>query len=70
MAGSYRHVCNEDGSFRTNDFNDMIENLGDAYEACEEMHFMISYLSGGDQNKIKEANEAFYAKERERRSHA
>ena len=64
MAGSYKHCTNEDGSFRSEDFTDLIENLGDAYEACEEMHWMINYLAGGDKTKIEEALEAFYAEQR------
>jgi hypothetical protein len=42
MAGSYRHVTNPDGSFRG---LDLIENLGDAHEAIEEMHDMIRWLA-------------------------
>ncbi len=61
MAGSYKHCCNEDGSFREDDFADMIENLGDAHEACEQMHWMIQYLAGHDSNRIAEAEEAYYA---------
>jgi hypothetical protein len=42
MAGSYRHVTNADGTFRG---IDLIDNLGDAHEALEEMHQMIAYLA-------------------------
>lgn len=42
MAGSYRHVTNGDGSFRG---MDLIDNLGDALEAIEEMHDMIAWLA-------------------------
>jgi hypothetical protein len=46
MAGSYNHVVNDDGGLRDNEsFVDMIENLGDAYEAVEEMYGMIWYLA-------------------------
>lgn len=43
MAGSYRHVTNR----RTGEFTglDLIDNLGDAYEAIEEMHLMIAWLA-------------------------
>jgi len=61
MAGSYKHCCKADGSFRDENFTDMIENLGDAQEACEEMHWMISYLAGGDQTKVNAASDAYYA---------
>jgi len=40
MAGSYQHCLNEDGTFRF----DLIENMGDAYEACEEMFELIKIL--------------------------
>lgn len=42
MAGSYQHVTNDDGSFRG---LDLIDNLGDAYEAIEEMHDMIAFMA-------------------------
>lgn len=44
MAGSYQHCRKEDGGF---DF-DLIENMGDAHEACEEMFWMIHVLTNGD----------------------
>lgn len=42
MAGSYRHVTNADGSYRG---SDLLDNLGDASEAVEEMHAMIAWLA-------------------------
>lgn len=42
MAGSYRHIARADGSFRG---IDLIDNLGDAHEAIEEMHDMIAWLA-------------------------
>lgn len=60
MAGSYRHCTKKDGSFIGEDFTGMIENLGDAWEACEMMHHMIGTLSGGNKKKIKAAEEAFF----------
>lgn len=61
MAGSYKHVTKDDGNFRADvkDFGGMIKNLGDAYEACEEMYFMISFLARGNRRRIEEAREAF-----------
>lgn len=56
MAGSYGHCCKDDGSF----WFDLIENLGDAYEACEQMHWMINHLTNGDQRLIKLTVEAYY----------
>lgn len=52
MAGSYCHCVRSDGSFRG---TELIENLGDAYEALEEMYDMIQQLTGGDKQKIHEA---------------
>ena len=46
MAGSYKHCVAEDGQlYRNEDFVEMIENLGDAYEAVEEMYGMIWLLA-------------------------
>ena len=56
MAGSYNHCRNEDGSFSF----DLIENMGDAWEACEMMFFMIGWLAHGDQGQIKAAEQAYY----------
>lgn len=52
MAGSYRHVVADDGSFRG---TELLDGLGDAYEALEEFYNMIQYLTGGDKVKIHEA---------------
>lgn len=52
MAGSYRHITNTDGTFRG---TDLLENLGDASEAVEEMYAMIVWLTNGDKLKIHEA---------------
>ena len=51
MAGSYRHITNDDGSLRL----DLIENLRDAGEALEECYHMIQWLTGGDKRRIHEA---------------
>ena len=51
MAGSYRHCLGDDGSFGF----DLIENLGDAHEACEEMFLMIFFLSQHGNIPIHEA---------------
>ena len=44
MAGSYRHIVNVDNEFTG---VDLIDNLGDAYEALEECYNMIKHLTGG-----------------------
>lgn len=64
MAGSYKHVIDDNGKLRSNeDFINYIENLGDAYEAIEEMYYIIQYLSGNDTDSINEALEWFYEKQ-------
>lgn len=46
MAGSWQHMTTKSGKLRNNEtFCDMIENLGDAYEAAEECYGMIQYLA-------------------------
>jgi len=54
MAGSFSH-CDNDGWFTF----DRIENMGDAYEACEEMHWMVRALSEGDKERIAWARNSF-----------
>lgn len=61
MAGSYHHCKGKS----VRDFNfETIENLGDAYEACEEMFWMIYFLANGDKKKIQEASDNFYKMKR------
>lgn len=57
MAGGYKHCTNEKNEFIG---IDLLDNMGDAHEALEQMFWMIQYLSGGDQKKIEEALSAFY----------
>lgn len=64
VAGSYKHCITDDGKFVGEGFEGMIENLGDAYEACEEMVFMINFLANEDKQKIEEALQAFYRRSR------
>jgi len=40
MAGSYDHICADGGSFTM----DLIDNMGDAYEALEDCHGIIAQL--------------------------
>lgn len=51
MAGSLNHMVDKDGSFRF----DMIENMRDSYQACEECFDIIAYLCGGDLEKLEAA---------------
>ncbi len=52
MAGSYRHITNDDGTFAG---TALLDHMGDAYEALEECHHMITVLSGGDVQLIAHA---------------
>ena len=52
MAGSYGHIVDEKGRFLG---TQLIDHLGDAYEALEECYLMIRYLSGDDPNRIEGA---------------
>ncbi len=52
MAGSYRHIVNSRNEFRG---VELIDDLGDAYEALEECYDIIRHLSGDDKAKIHEA---------------
>lgn len=46
MAGSYNHAVTSKGNLRSNEsFVQTIENLGDAYEAVEEMFGMIWWMA-------------------------
>jgi hypothetical protein len=59
MAGSYKHCIKtfKDGTYRFRGV-ELLDGLGDAYEALEEMFDMIEFLSGGDKQRILEAHEA------------
>ena len=53
MAGSYFHVIDEKGwLLEPEEMQGMIENLGDAYEAIEEMYWMIQVLAKDDGDRI------------------
>lgn len=62
MAGSYNHCVDSKGNLLSNErmmlSGAMIENLGDAYEAIEEMYGMIWYLAGQEGSQAKAAVEA------------
>lgn len=60
MAGSYSHAVADDGQLLVNEqFVDMIENLGDAYEMAEEMYGMIWWLAGGDATQVERARQNY-----------
>lgn len=54
MAGSYNHCIDANGHLLSNDemmiSGAMIENLGDAYEAIEELYGMIWFLASMGSN--------------------
>lgn len=52
MAGSFRHVVDEDVQFRG---TELLDHLGDAYEALEEMYDMLMWLTDGDKKALYEA---------------
>lgn len=54
MAGSYKHVVNDDGTFRG---VDLLDHMGDAYEAVEEMYGMIWFLADGDDARVETARQ-------------
>jgi len=46
MAGSWNHMTTKSGKLRNNEtYTQLIENLGDAYEAAEECYGMIWWLA-------------------------
>jgi hypothetical protein len=55
MAGSYKHCVTDAGKLRRGSFADLVENLGDAYEAVEEMYGMIWMLARGDAVAVEAA---------------
>ncbi len=55
MAGSYGHCREDDGTFRF----DLIENMGDANEACHEMFHMLQLL--GTDEQIEEVDKRYHA---------
>lgn len=51
MAGSLNHCTSAQGKFTFN----LIENMGDAFEACEDMFNIIAFLTEGDERKLRRA---------------
>jgi hypothetical protein len=53
MAGSYNHIITKQGNLVSNEtFVQQIENLGDAYEAVEEMYGMIWFLAHSEDSCV------------------
>ena len=51
MAGSYKHIIDNHGLLRDPErFVDLIDNLGDAYEAVGELYGMVWWLASAASN--------------------
>lgn len=53
MAGSYKHIVDNNNNFKG---VDLLDHMGDAHEALEECWHIIDILSEGDRGKINEAH--------------
>ncbi len=49
MAGSYDHLVDDDGKFQG---VELLDDLGDAYQALEECFGMIWFLANGDAGRV------------------
>jgi hypothetical protein len=54
MAGSYRHLVDENNNLHDGDYPHIADVL-DARECIDELFAMIQHLTGGDKAKIHEA---------------
>jgi len=54
MAGSYNHVVDKTGAF-VGVLGHLLDNLGDAHEALEELYGMVWYLANGDAAAVEKA---------------
>lgn len=59
MAGGFLH-CVGKGLVPHEDVAALLDDMGDAREAIEEMLFMIDFLAGGCAQKKKEAHDAWW----------
>lgn len=59
MAGSLKHVVDDDGRYRG---VELLENMGDMHEAVEEMAFMLLLISQSDAGRawVDGAREQYY----------
>lgn len=59
MAGSYRHITNEE-----NEFIGIVhlDNLGDCLEALEECYQLIQILAKGSKKRIAKAHKQYVAR--------
>jgi hypothetical protein len=60
MAGSFKHLVNDENKYIG---FDLVENMGDAKEAMEQMVFMILRLTEGweQDRRINDVTEYYYA---------
>jgi hypothetical protein len=56
MAGSYKHIVDENGAFRG---VELLDHLGDAYEALQECYGMIMFLAFGDLKRVEQARQHY-----------
>lgn len=56
MAGSYNHIVDDAGRFIG---VELIDDLGDAWEALEECYGMIWLLAGGDAGLVEDAQRRY-----------
>jgi len=67
LAGSYLHCVDQEneGQFTI----DLLDHMGDAGGALEQMFFMIGYLSNNDEEKIKGALASYYVLSKSKSEH-
>jgi hypothetical protein len=58
MAGSYNHVVGDHGEFVG---VDLLDHLGDAWGALEELYGMIWFLANGDAALVEKARQHYRA---------
>jgi hypothetical protein len=58
VAGSYKHIVNDQGRFIG---VSLLDHLGDAYEALEECYGMIQWLAQGDRSRVEQARQSYKA---------
>jgi len=57
MAGSLKHVVDDDGTYRG---VELLENMGDMHEAVEQMAFMLMQISRTNAGLVRGAEETYY----------
>ena len=57
MAGSLKHVVDDDGTYRG---VDLLENMGDMHEAVEQMAFMLMLISRTNAGLVRGAEDSYF----------